>query len=173
MTSEFERRIGAAAARNSAPGHAPPTATPSDRLRAAITDWHARIAPMVEQAVAAANQPLEAAGIRLSISNEVAHSIGIVRGVQTKQMRPVISISSAFAEKESAAQAARLGLSALLQPKPMPLIQIGLETDSSVFVGARHCRMPQHPALPSSQLDKVRIRAIVADFVDAIVQSAQ
>jgi hypothetical protein len=55
----------------------------------------------------------------------------------------------------------------------MPLIQIGLEADSSVFVAARYCRVPQRPPLPSSQLDKIRIRAIVADFVDAIIQSAQ
>jgi hypothetical protein len=171
MISEFERRIGAAAARKNATGHTSAAATPSNRLQAAIADWRARIAPMVEQAVAAANQPLAAVGIHLSISNEVAHSI--VRSGQPTQMRPVISINAALSEQEAAAQAARLGLPALLRPKPMPLIQIGLDSEASVFVAAQHCRMPQHPPLPSSQLDKVRIRAIVADFVDAVIASAK
>ena len=170
MTNEFERRIGAAAARKSATGHTSTTAMQSNLLKAAIADWHVRIAPMVEQAVASANQPLEAVGIRLSISNEVAH--GIMRGGQSP-MRPVISINSALTEQKAAAQAANLGLSDLLHPKPMPVIQIGLDMNSSVFVAARHCRVPQRPPLPSSQLDKIRIRAIVADFVDAIIPSAK
>jgi hypothetical protein len=172
MTNEFERRIGAAAARKSATGHASAAATQSNLLQAAIADWHVRIAPMVEQAVTSANQPLEAVGIRLTISKEVAHSIGIMRGGQTP-MRPVISINSALTEQEAAAQVVNLGLSELLHPRPMPLIQIGLEANSSVFVAARHCRLPQRPPLPSSQLDKVRIRAIIADFVDAIIPSAK
>jgi hypothetical protein len=163
MTNEFERRIGAAAARKNATEHASAAAMPSTLLRAAIADWHVRIAPMVEQAVAAANKPLEAVGIRLSISNEVAHSIGTARGGQPP-MRPVISINSVLTEQEAAAH---LGLADLLRPKPMPLIQIGLEANASVFVAARHCRVPQRPPLPSSQLNKIRIRAIVADFVDA------
>jgi hypothetical protein len=170
MTNEFERRIGAAAARKSATGHASTAAMQSNLLKAAIADWHVRIAPMVEQAVAFANQPLEGVGIRLSISKEVAH--GIMRGGQTP-MRPVISINSALTEQEAAAQIAILGLPALLQPKPMPLIQIGLEANASVFVAARHCRVPQRPPLPSSQLDKIRIRAIVADFIDAIIPSTK
>ncbi len=171
MISEFERRIGAAAARKSTAGHTLASAPQPNGLRTAIADWRTRIAPMVEQAVAAANQPLESVGIRLSISNEVAHSI--VRSGQPTQMRPVISINAALSEQEAAAQAARLGLPALLRPKPMPLIQIGLEADASVFVAAHHCLMPQHPPLPSSQLDKVRIRVIVADFVDAVIASAK
>ena len=155
MASEFERRISAAANRKSTPR--PPTAEEQrvNLVKAAIADWHGRIGPMIEQALALANQQLANAGIELRMSKDIEYGVNPGGVATATPMRPVISIFSERASMPSAA----------LPPR----IRIGLQEDARIFVAAHHCTIPERPPVDSSQMDKPQIRAVIADYVDVVV----
>jgi hypothetical protein len=175
MTSEFERRISAAATRKNAAQQTTVLERQVNLVKAAITDWHSRIAPMVEQAVSTANQQLAKVGIHLTISRDVGHTIDLGRVGPAMPMRPVISISSTLSPTS---QGRPISAGALRKAESeraarIPNIQIGLQADASIFVTAQHCTVPRRPSVASSHLDKAQIRAIIADYVDAIIPAAK
>ena len=158
MASEFERRISAAANRKRAPRQLTAEEQRVNLVRAAITDWHGRIGPMIERAVAEANRQLADAGLQLKISKDIEHGVKSGGAATTTPMRPVISI---FSEPTSVAPAASA-----------PRIRIGLQEDARVFVAAHHCKIPERASVMSSEMDKPQIRAVIADYVDAAVARA-
>lgn len=167
MANEFERRIAAAAKRKTAAGQNSAQEQQVNLIRTAIADWHSRIGPMIEQAVMMANQQLGGAGLYLTISKEIGHSL---ESGPSLPMRPILSI---FAEApHDSKPAAATKNTGGAQAATLPHIQIGLQADGRLFVTARHCRIPQRPALPPAQVDKAQIRSIIADYVDAIIPAA-
>jgi hypothetical protein len=155
MASEFERRISAAANRKSTPRPLTAEEQRVSLVKAAIADWHGHIGPMIEQAVAAANQQLANAGLQLKISKDIEHGVKPGGGATVTPMRPVISIFSETGPAPAAASPAR--------------IRIGMQEDARIFVAAHHCTIPERPAVASSQMDKPQIRDVIADYVDTAV----
>jgi hypothetical protein len=171
MMSEFERRISVAATRKNAGLQTTTLAQQTQIVKVAIADWHSRIAPMVEQAVSKANGQLAGVGIHLNISRDVAHNFDLGRAGEAMPMRPVIKISSTWSPTPQGNPAldSALRKAVLDRAARPPAIQIGLGTDASIFVAAQYCSMPRKTPIPSSQIDKAQIRAIIADYVDAII----
>jgi hypothetical protein len=155
MASEFERRISAAANRKSKPRPLTADEQRVNLVKAAIADWHGGIGPMIEQALALANQQLANAGIELKMSKDIEYGVNRGGAATATPMRPVISI---FSERASAPSATA-----------PPRIRIGLQEDARIFVAAHHCSIPERPPVDSSQMDKPQIRAVIADYVDAVV----
>jgi hypothetical protein len=175
MTSEFERRISVAATRKNAAPRTTALERQVNLMKAAIIDWHSRIAPMVEQAVSTANRQLAKVGIHLTISRDVGHTIELGRAGRAMSMRPIISISSTLSPTSQARpiSASALRKAASERVTRVPNIQIGLQADAHIFVTAQYCTVPRLPSVLSSQLDKAQIRAIITDYVDAIIPAAK